>query len=150
MAGLQAENLLNFDDAPAQEECSGLMATQHILPQTPAATSFLSGVSTNPLDDLLSIFGGMSTVGVGAGTGSGNGGVGTIGGLGLGEFGRMGSTASPPPAGASPLEVLLTYNPDQGSLCFWLVKFFQIGTQCGYHLRQLFSGSIEVSDLFLL
>ena len=132
VAGQQAEKLLDFDDAFAQEERSGLAVTQ-ILPPTPAATSFLLGASINPLDDLVSIFGGMSTVGVGAGTESGNGGAGAIGGLGLGEFGGLGSTASPPPVGASPLEALLAYNPDQGSLCLWLVEFFQVDTQRGYH-----------------
>ena len=105
MAGQQAENLLDFDDAPAQEEPSGLAATQ-ILPSTPAATSFLSGTSTNPLDDLVSIFGGMSTVGTGAGTGGGSEGAGAIGGLGFGELGGLSSTASPPPVGASPLDGL--------------------------------------------
>ncbi|KAI6010223.1 adaptin N terminal region-domain-containing protein [Pisolithus marmoratus] len=51
VAGQQAENLLDFDDVPAQEVPSGLAATR-ILPSTPAAASFLSGTSTNPLDDL--------------------------------------------------------------------------------------------------
>ncbi|KAG8215400.1 adaptin N terminal region-domain-containing protein [Butyriboletus roseoflavus] len=64
VAGQQAENLLDFDDAPTQEgQPSGLAATQ-ILPSTPAAANFLSGTSANPLDDLVSIFGGMSASGV--------------------------------------------------------------------------------------
>lgn len=96
VAGQQAENLLDFDDAPAQEEPSGLAATQ-ILPSTPAAANFFSGTSTNPLDDLVSIFGGMGTVDAGAGGGrSGDGGLG-LGGLGA---------ASPPLASASPLDSL--------------------------------------------
>jgi len=96
VAGQQAENLLDFDDAPAQEEPSGLAATQ-ILPSTPAAANFFSGTSTNPLDDLVSIFGGMGTVDAGAGgVRSGDGGLG-LGGLGA---------ASPPLASASPLDSL--------------------------------------------
>ncbi|KDQ23786.1 hypothetical protein PLEOSDRAFT_1047891 [Pleurotus ostreatus PC15] len=57
-AGQQAENLLDFDDAPAYEgQSSGLAATE-VLTSTPAAASLLAGTSTNPLDDLVSIFGG--------------------------------------------------------------------------------------------
>ncbi|KAL4077695.1 adaptin N terminal region-domain-containing protein [Scleroderma citrinum] len=97
VAGQQAENLLDFDDAPAQEGPSGLAATQ-ILPSSPAAANFLSGTSTNPLDDLVSIFGGMSTVGAGAG---GGGSVGDGGGL--GGFAGSG-TALPPLASVSLLD----------------------------------------------
>lgn len=97
MAGQQAENLLDFDDAPTQEgQPSGLAATQ-ILPSSPAAANFLSGASTNPLDDLVSIFGGISASGVGSG---GNSGVESA-------FGGLGSLS--PPGGdhvASPLESL--------------------------------------------
>ncbi|KAL0952772.1 hypothetical protein HGRIS_007000 [Hohenbuehelia grisea] len=57
-AGQQAENLLDFDDEPAGEgQPSGLAATQ-VLSSTPAAASLLAGTSANPLDDLVSIFGG--------------------------------------------------------------------------------------------
>ncbi|KAH9984404.1 Adaptor protein complex beta subunit [Russula vinacea] len=49
-AGQAAENLLDFDDEPAQEGPTGLAATQNIM----------SGTSTNPLDDLVSIFGNTS------------------------------------------------------------------------------------------
>ncbi|KAG9310856.1 armadillo-type protein [Chiua virens] len=71
VAGQQAENLLDLDDAPTQEgEPSGLAATQ-ILPTSPAAANFLSGASTNPLDDLVSIFGGMSVDGAGSGANAG-------------------------------------------------------------------------------
>ncbi|KAG6890230.1 hypothetical protein C0995_010243 [Termitomyces sp. Mi166 len=57
-AGQQAENLLDFDDTPAVEgEPSGLAATQ-VFAQTPAAVNLLAGTSSNPLDDLVSIFGG--------------------------------------------------------------------------------------------
>lgn len=100
VAGQQAENLLDFDDAPTQEgQPSGLAATQ-ILPSSPAAANFLSGASTNPLDDLVSIFGGMSASGVGGG---GNSSIESA-------FGGLGSLS--PPAGgshvASPLESLAT------------------------------------------
>ncbi|KAG1839308.1 adaptin N terminal region-domain-containing protein [Suillus subalutaceus] len=68
VAGQQAENLLDFGDDSAQDgQPSGLAATQ-ILPSTPAAANFLSGTSTNPLDDLVSIFGGMETMETGAGS----------------------------------------------------------------------------------
>jgi vesicle coat complex subunit len=68
VAGQQAENLLDFGDDSAQDgQPSGLAATQ-ILPSTPAAANFLSGTSANPLDDLVSIFGGMETMDTGAGS----------------------------------------------------------------------------------
>ncbi|KAJ8580233.1 Adaptor protein complex beta subunit [Rhizopogon salebrosus TDB-379] len=71
VAGQQAENLLDFGDDSAQDgQPSGLAATQ-ILPSTPAAANFLSGTSTNPLDDLVSIFGSMETETMGAGSPSG-------------------------------------------------------------------------------
>ena len=57
-AGQVAENLLDFDDEPSQEGPTGLAATQVL--QEPAAKSILSGTSTNPLDDLVSIFGNTS------------------------------------------------------------------------------------------
>ncbi|KAI0321322.1 clathrin binding protein [Amylostereum chailletii] len=59
-AGQHTENLLDFDDEPATDgQPTGLAATQ-VLQQTPAAANFLSGTSTNPLDDLVSIFGNAS------------------------------------------------------------------------------------------
>ncbi|KIY48616.1 Adaptor protein complex beta subunit [Fistulina hepatica ATCC 64428] len=59
-AGQQSENLLDFDDEPAGGgQPSGLAATQ-VLAQTPAAANLLAGTSSNPLDDLVSIFGGPS------------------------------------------------------------------------------------------
>ncbi|KAI0299043.1 Adaptor protein complex beta subunit [Multifurca ochricompacta] len=57
-AGQASENLLDFDDEPAPEQPTGLAATQVL--QQPAAKNFLSGTSANPLDDLVSIFGGAS------------------------------------------------------------------------------------------
>lgn len=47
----------DFDDATGIEgQPSGLAATE-ALAQTPAAANLLAGTSTNPLDDLVSIFG---------------------------------------------------------------------------------------------
>jgi len=57
-AGQASENLLDFDDEPASEGPTGLAATQVL--QQPAAKSLLSGTSSNPLDDLVSIFGSAS------------------------------------------------------------------------------------------
>lgn len=56
--GQQAENLLDFADDGAEEgqQPSGLAATT-VLAQTPAAANILAGTSSNPLDDLVSIFG---------------------------------------------------------------------------------------------
>lgn len=91
VAGQQAENLLDFsDDTSSQEQPSGLAATQ-ILSSTPAAANLLSGTSTNPLDDLVSIFGGMSTAGGSAG---GDVAMDSLGGL---------SASSPPIGNASSL-----------------------------------------------
>lgn len=56
-AGQQAENLLDFsDDVPNEGQPSGLAATT-VLASTPAAANLLAGTSSNPLDDLVSIFG---------------------------------------------------------------------------------------------
>ncbi|KAI9061876.1 Adaptor protein complex beta subunit [Trametes sanguinea] len=56
-AGQQAENLLDFSDDNANDgQPSGLAATT-VLASTPAAANILSGTSSNPLDDLVSIFG---------------------------------------------------------------------------------------------
>ncbi|KAI9461951.1 Adaptor protein complex beta subunit [Lactarius psammicola] len=57
-AGQASENLLDFDDEPTAEQPTGLAATQVL--QQPAAKNILSGTSTNPLDDLVSIFGSTS------------------------------------------------------------------------------------------
>ncbi|KAJ7279117.1 adaptin N terminal region-domain-containing protein [Mycena rebaudengoi] len=58
-AGQQAENLLDFSDDPIDGQPSGLAATE-VLTRTPAAANLISGTSSNPLDDLVSIFGGVS------------------------------------------------------------------------------------------
>lgn len=94
-AGKQAENLLDFDDQPATEgQPSGLAATQ-VLSTTPAAANLLSGTSSNPLDDLVSIFGNV---------GGGGGGVG----MGGDELGGLSfeSAAQAPPSAATDLRVL--------------------------------------------
>lgn len=60
----------DFDDEPAVEgQPSGLAATE-VLSQTPAAANLLAGTSSNPLDDLVSIFGGGGG-GLSAGASSG-------------------------------------------------------------------------------
>jgi AP-1 complex subunit beta-1 len=58
-AGQQAENLLDFDDVPSDQP-SGLAATE-ISTAIPAAANLMAGTSSNPLDDLVSIFGHLGT-----------------------------------------------------------------------------------------
>jgi AP-1 complex subunit beta-1 len=65
----------DFDDAPSADgQPSGLAATE-ILAKTPAAANLLAGTSSNPLDDLVSIFGGASLAPMTPATGLGFGGV---------------------------------------------------------------------------
>lgn len=64
VAGQQAENLLNFDDPASDEQQPSGIAATAALAATPAAASLLAGTSSNPLDDLVSIFG---NVGLGSG-----------------------------------------------------------------------------------
>lgn len=104
VAGQQAENLLDFDDAPALEgQPSGLAATT--LTSTPAAANLLAGTSSNPLDDLVSIFGGAGLGGGGLGS---NGGLGNGGGLGgsggLGNGGGLGSLGGGAGLSAAPVD----------------------------------------------
>ena len=74
---------------------SGLAATQ-VLTQTPAAANLLAGTSSNPLDDLVSIFGG-SGGGVPMSATS-NLGFSAFGGAGVGMgFGGMPLSPMPPP-----------------------------------------------------
>lgn len=77
-AGQQAENLLDFDDSLGTEgQPSGLAATE-VLSSTPAAANLLAGTSSNPLDDLVSIFGGMGVLGPSAGNTSSEMGLGGL------------------------------------------------------------------------
>ncbi|EIN05740.1 Adaptor protein complex beta subunit [Punctularia strigosozonata HHB-11173 SS5] len=95
-AGQVAENLLDFEDVPTSDsQPSGLAATT-IIPaaSTTAAANLLSGTSSNPLDDLVSIFG---NVGAGAGPTPQASQGGGLGGL---DFGGIGSGVSSPVAGA--------------------------------------------------
>ncbi|KAG8863439.1 beta-adaptin [Serendipita sp. 405] len=73
-AGQAAENLLDFDDAPAGEGSAptGIAA---VVANTPEVSKVLT--SSNPLDDLASIFGAAGIAGTGAGlnTNSGFGGL---------------------------------------------------------------------------
>ncbi|KAI0776643.1 Adaptor protein complex beta subunit [Trametes elegans] len=90
-AGQQAENLLDFDDDTTTEgQPSGLAATT-VLTSTPAAANLLAGTSSNPLDDLVSIFGSSSLGPTPAPPANGN----PLGGLGFG--------ASPGLGGVSPV-----------------------------------------------
>ncbi|KAF9526228.1 adaptin N terminal region-domain-containing protein [Crepidotus variabilis] len=109
-AGQQAENLLDFDDASTIEgQPSGLAATG-ILSQTPAAANIIAGTSTNPLDDLVSIFGGGDSGSSGglapAPMSFGGGGFGGMGQFGAGAPGALGtaglSNMPPTPATAKP------------------------------------------------
>ncbi|OBZ75021.1 Beta-adaptin-like protein C [Grifola frondosa] len=60
--GQQAENLLDLSDEGTdngERQPSGLAATT-ILPSTTAAANLIAGTSSNPLDDLVSIFGNLN------------------------------------------------------------------------------------------
>jgi AP-1 complex subunit beta-1 len=59
VAGQQSENLLDFDDAPAIEGQPSLGGIGAAIASNPAAAKVLT--SSNPLDDLVSIFGSTST-----------------------------------------------------------------------------------------
>lgn len=58
VAGQQSENLLDFDDAPAIEGQPSLGGIGAAIANNPAAAKVLT--SSNPLDDLVSIFGSTS------------------------------------------------------------------------------------------
>ncbi|TDL27028.1 Adaptor protein complex beta subunit [Rickenella mellea] len=112
VAGQNAENLLDFDDAPADDgQPSGLAATT--LTSTPAAQNLLAGTSSNPLDDLVSMFGAGGFMGGQGGAvpplGNGFGG-GGFGGSGMSGMSPIQSTPAPPvasPAKQQPSEDLL-------------------------------------------
>ena len=73
---------------------SGLAATQ-VFSETPAAAKFLAGTSSNPLDDLVSIFGGGGGAPMSATT---NVGFNAFGGTGVAAgFGGMPLSPMPPP-----------------------------------------------------
>jgi AP-1 complex subunit beta-1 len=86
----------DFDDNTTMEgQPSGLAATQ-VFAQTPAAANLLAGTSSNPLDDLVSIFGGNGggAVPMSATTHLG---FGAFGGTGVGVgFGAMPMSPVPP------------------------------------------------------
>ena len=101
MAGQQAENLLDLDDEPATNgEPSGLDAT--VFASTPAAVNLLAGTSNNPLDDLVSIFGG-----------SGGGTSNTLAGS---QFGRNDAFGSPNTSPSVPPQTMNSLNGGLGSL----------------------------------
>lgn len=99
-AGQQSENLLDFDDALESDgQPSGLAATT--LASTPAAANLLAGTSSNPLDDLVSIFGGAG-LGVGSPPPPTNG-LSGLGGLGIMSPGGVTSPVATTPANARSL-----------------------------------------------
>jgi AP-1 complex subunit beta-1 len=98
-AGQVAENLLDFEDTPGPSSDaapSGLAATT-VVPaaSTAAAASLLAGTSSNPLDDLVSIFG---SVGAGATPQPSSS-------MGAFDFGGPGSGMTSPVAGAPPSQL---------------------------------------------
>jgi len=106
-AGQQAENLLDFDDVTSTEgQLSGLAATE-VLSSIPAAANLLAGTSSNPLDDLVSIFGGMGNSNLGGVNGNHAMGGSELGNLSFGGGGgsTFGSPTSsqPPPSIAAGL-----------------------------------------------
>ena len=86
----------DFDDNTTLEgQPSGLAATQ-VFAQTPAAANLLAGTSSNPLDDLVSIFGGSGGAPMSA---TSHLGFNALGGTGLGVgagFGSMPLSPMPP------------------------------------------------------
>ncbi|KAJ7484598.1 adaptin N terminal region-domain-containing protein [Mycena latifolia] len=94
--GQQAENLLDFGDDLAGDAPSGLAATEVMV--QPAARKIVTGLSENPLDDLVSIFGGAN-MGMGATP------MGAFGGsaFGGGAFGAPAAQSPPPPVSSSAL-----------------------------------------------
>ncbi|KAF6749505.1 clathrin binding protein [Ephemerocybe angulata] len=91
VAGQQSENLLDFGDEPSTEGggLSGLAATQTMLAQ-PAAANLIAGTSSNPLDDLVSIFGNVSMQPMSATPSAAPG-----GGFGGFDFGQAPTSAAP-------------------------------------------------------
>lgn len=121
--GQQAENLLDFDDEPAAHgPPTGLAATQ-VFQQTPAAASLLAGTSSNPLDDLVSIFG---SAGIGGAPppptqGQANGAhMNAFGGLGMMGLAELGSpppiSPTAAPAQNSIVSPVSTHNPQEDLL----------------------------------
>jgi AP-1 complex subunit beta-1 len=89
----------DFDDNTTVEgQPSGLAATQ-VFAQTPAAANLLAGTSSNPLDDLVSIFGGSGGGGGVPMSATTHLGFGALGGTGMGVgsgFGGMPLSPMPP------------------------------------------------------
>ncbi|KAJ6571899.1 Adaptor protein complex beta subunit [Mycena capillaripes] len=101
--GQQAENLLDFGDDLAGDAPSGLAATEVLV--QPAARKLASGLSENPLDDLVSIFGGAN-MGMGASPMSAFGGS---------AFGGSAFGSPAPPAQSPPMPMSApTVSPTQG------------------------------------
>ncbi|KAJ7842751.1 adaptin N terminal region-domain-containing protein [Mycena leptocephala] len=94
--GRQVENLLDFDNELSGDAPSGLAATEVLV--QPAARKLVSGLSENPLDDLVSIFGGAN-MGMGASP------MGAFGGSAFGGSAFGAPAVTPSPAVASPLGI---------------------------------------------
>lgn len=91
--GQQAENLLNFDDDPALDSSlsssqpTGIAATAALA--SVAEKSLLAGTSSNPLDDLVSIFGSAGITSAAPATSAGGGGGAGAGAAGGDPFGGL-------------------------------------------------------------
>ena len=96
VAGQQAENLLNFDDPMTDDQQPLGIAATAALAATPAAANLLAGTSSNPLDDLVSIFGNVSMGSAPAAAPQQNG-LGGLGGLSFGVTPMAPSALSPMP-----------------------------------------------------
>ncbi|KAJ6530433.1 adaptin N terminal region-domain-containing protein [Mycena vulgaris] len=102
--GQQAENLLDFGDDMGGDAPSGL-ATTEVLVQ-PAARKIVTGLSENPLDDLVSIFGGAN-MGMGASPMGAFGGSAFGGGAPAAQSPPLASPPPPPAHNQQPQEDLL-------------------------------------------
>lgn len=94
VAGRQAENLLDFDDPSSDQAPNGLggLAATEVIP---AAASDMLATSSNPLDDLVSIFGGSGPEpGLSLNGRDGRGGMDGLGGLDFGASPPQPSTAA--------------------------------------------------------
>lgn len=113
VAGQQAENLLNFDDPMADDQQPLGIAATAALAATPAAANLLAGTSSNPLDDLVSIFGNVSMGSAPAAVPQQNG-LGGFGGLSFGATPMAPSALSPiPPVTPSVLQAASPPPPAQ-------------------------------------
>ena len=88
---------VRHDDVQGDGQPSGLAATT-VFAQTPAAANLLAGTSSNPLDDLVSIFGGANLNSTPAAPAPANG----LGGFGFGASPLAPAAPSITPTALSP------------------------------------------------